>query len=69
VPIGQRDQSAAALPIFGGCGLPFTTTRFPRTTFTVRVVVVVVVVVARVALRTVGFGSSSFIENGWGAGV
>ena len=69
MPIGQRDQSAAALPIFGGCSLPFTTTRFPPTTFTVRVVVVVIVVVARVAFRTAGFGSSSLIEKGCEGGV
>ena len=67
VPTGQRDQSAAALPILGGCGLALTTTRLPRTIFTVRVVVIE----ADVALLTAGrvLGSSSFIENGCGAGV
>ena len=48
MPTGQRDQSAAALPIFGGCGLALTTTRLPRTVFTVRVAVVVVVAVTAV---------------------
>jgi hypothetical protein len=56
VPIGQRDQSAAALPIFGG--LPTATARFaPRVgaVFVTRVVVVVVT-------REVFFVSC--IENG-----
>ena len=56
MPIGQRDQSAAALPIFGG--LFAATARFAPRVVVVLVPRVVIVVVARVAFFV------SCIENG-----